>query len=98
MLGLVPGAARILQCRGMPDLNAVLCDSGGTGTKVATSNHQITQRGAPLRSDQIDFRDCASPRAGTYTQGVSTAAEDYSAAPNRCSGVLEAPVGLQKSC
>jgi len=32
MPGLVPGAgASILQCRGMPDWNAVLCESGGTG-------------------------------------------------------------------
>ena len=90
--------ARILHCHVMPDLNAVLCDSGGTGTKVANSNHQIPQRVAPLRSDKIDFRVCASPRAGTYTLVVSSAAEDYSEVPNRCSGVLEAPVGLQNTC
>ena len=55
----------------------------------------IHTREAPFGSGQIDFRVCASSRAATHTQGESTAPEEYSAAPKRCSGVLEAPVGLQ---
>ena len=66
--------------------------------QMAEEEHLIGSQEAPIGSSQIDFRDCASPRAGTYTQVVSSAAEDYSEVPNRCSGVLEAPVDLQTSC
>ena len=67
---------------------------------MAEMDHSIDSQVAPYGSSQIDFRDCASPRADTHTLMVSSAAEDldYSEVPNRCSGVLEAPVGLQKSC
>ena len=65
---------------------------------LAKHEHLIDPQDAPFGSSQIDFRDCASPRAGTHTLIVSSAAEEYSEVPNRCSGVLEAPVGLEKSC
>ena len=85
--------ARILQCRAMPDLNA--CYANLAVQKLATSNHQIDPREAPLGSSQNRFSRLRSSRAGTYTQGVSNAPEDYSAAPKRSSGVLEARVGFK---
>jgi len=43
--------ARILQCRAMPDLNAVICESGGTRVLVhgmAELKHQLPSQVAPL--------------------------------------------------
>ena len=64
----------------------------------AKVKHLMSSRVAPFGSGQIDFRVCGSSRAATHTQGVSIAPEEYSAAPKRCSGALEAPVGRQNGC
>ena len=68
--------------------------SANANLAVTKEEHLIDPQVAPFGSSQIDFRDCASPRAGTHTLIVSSAAEEYSEVPNRCSGVLEAPVDL----
>ena len=85
--------ARILQCRAMPDLNA--CYANLAVKKLALSRHPKGSQEAPLGSSQNRFSRLRSSRAGTYTQGVSNAPEDYSAAPKRSSGILEAPVGYK---